>query len=184
MIVRMDWFDSFMIGALSAVSPGKQRWTQPFWGAPTYGWSSHRPYIISNSDDHRNTLSGENAVSYPHTLMSSCFHIHMWMILTRQPQMVLIIAATSCLHKSLLPPYHPPHIILITSYLLELVNVDQEGIFGCGPVVLCPVSESQLVEQTKRSSGQLSCTGVSSWTGQNYVLCATYHLCIHLFLDS
>ena len=119
MIVRMDWFDSFMIGALSAVSPGKQRWTQPFWGAPTYGWSSHRPYIISNSDDHRNTLSGENAISYPHILCLHAFISTIWMILTHQPQMVLIIAATNCLHKILLPPYHPPHIILIKSYLLE-----------------------------------------------------------------
>ena len=33
----------------AAMSPsGKQRWTQALSGAPPYGWSSHRPYIISS----------------------------------------------------------------------------------------------------------------------------------------
>ena len=120
MIVGMDWFDSFMIAALSPVSPGKQRWTEPFWGGPTYGSDPNTDHILY--------------------------------------QMMMIVAATHCLHRQ---PYHSDMILLE-----EEVNVDEEGVFGCGPAAhsVSRSKPTQLAEQTKRLVSYVV-TSVTTWTG-------------------
>ena len=122
MIVGMDWFDSFMIAALSPVSPGKQRWTEPFWGGPTYGSDPNTDHILY--------------------------------------QMMMIAAATHCLHRHIL---HHSHMILLE----EQVNVDEEGVFGCGPAAHS-VSPNQPSWPNKQSAWSVShkCYHLN-WTKKN-----------------
>ena len=100
---------------------------------------THRPYIISNADDH------------------VCIE--------------LILISSNL-------------VTLILILLEQEVNVDQEGVFGCGRLPFSePAPTNPPASRTNKAAGQLftSVTHQLNWTSQ---LGAKDHLHTHFFLDS
>ena len=112
----------------AAMSPsGKQRWTQALSGAPPYGWSSHRPYIISS-----NMVITFMMTTMMRAQSSSHFSRAQQIYFTSN-------RSQSRSHSSA----HENHfcvinivwfLLLVHQEFIEQLNLDQEGGFWVGPL--------------------------------------------------